>query len=418
MKKELKDTAFVGGLLIDGTGAEPIKDSLVLVKDGKVAYAGAGKEFGTEYEIVDVSGKTIMPGLIDTHLHFSGNLTDDDSDWVLESVEQKAVVAVQQAHECLETGLTTVGEIGRNGLAIRDMVEAGIMEGPRVVGTGLGFCRTAGHGDSHKLLKEHNDLGHPWAERIDGPWDLRKAVRRRLRDNPDAIKIWATGGGIWRWDQKLDQHYCMEEIQAVVDECNMVGIPVWAHCEGFGGAFDCAKAGVHLIIHGQALNDECLDIMAEKGIYFCPTIQFLHEWFKTYPPTYVPEIHDKFPGKDVVEKELNRVYANLRRAKDKGIGLTIGSDSFCSSLTPYGYTAMGEMYSFVECAGISEMDTIVAATKVGAEMLKVADVTGTLEEGKSADLLVIDGNPLENIRNICVENMKVIMKEGRFVKRH
>lgn len=158
--------------------------------------------------------------------------------------------------------------------------------------------------------------------------------------------------------------------------------------------------------------------MAEKGIYFCPTIQFLHEWFKTYPPTYVPEIHDKFPGKDVVEKELNRVYANLRRAKDKGIGLTIGSDSFCSSLTPYGYTAMGEMYSFVECAGISEMDTIVAATKVGAEMLKVADVTGTLEEGKSADLLVIDGNPLENIRNICVENMKVIMKEGRFVKRH
>ena len=151
MKKELKDTAFVGGLLIDGTGAEPIKDSLVLVKDGKVAYAGAGKEFSPEYEIVDVSGKTIMPGLIDTHLHFSGNLTDDDSDWVLESVEQKAVVAVQQAHECLETGLTTVGEIGRNGLAIRDMVEAGIMEGPRVVGTGLGFCRTAGHGESHNL---------------------------------------------------------------------------------------------------------------------------------------------------------------------------------------------------------------------------------------------------------------------------
>ena len=106
MKKELKDTAFVGGLLIDGTGAEPVKDSLVLVRDGKVAYAGAGKEVGPEYEIVDVSGKTIMPGLIDTHLHFSGNLTDDDSDWVLESVEQKAVVAVQQAHECLETGLT------------------------------------------------------------------------------------------------------------------------------------------------------------------------------------------------------------------------------------------------------------------------------------------------------------------------
>lgn len=408
--------AFRGGLLIDGTGAEPVKNSLVLVEDDKIVYAGADKEVAADYEVKDITGKTIMPGLIDSHLHFSGNLTDDDSDWVLEDVVQKSVVAVQQAHECLENGLTTVGEIGRNGIAIRNMVEAGVMKGPRVVATGLGFCRTAGHGDSHKLLREHNDLAHPWAERVDSPWDLRKAVRRRLRDNPDAIKIWSTGGGIWRWDQKLDQHYTLEEIQAVVDECNMVHIPVWSHAEGYGGALDSARAGVHLIIHGQTLNDECLDIMAAKGIYFCPTIQFLHEWFKTYAPPYIPEVHDQYPGDTVAEKELNRVYANLRKAKDKGIGLTIGSDSFCSSLTPYGTTAIGEMYSFVECAGISEMDTIMAATKVGAEMLKVDDVTGTLIEGKSADLLVINGNPLENIRAIAVDNMDVIMKEGYFVR--
>ena len=411
----MNKVAFRGGLLIDGTGAEPVKNSLVLVEDDKIVDAGADKEV-TDYDVKDITGKTIMPGLIDSHLHFSGNLTDDDSDWVLEDVVQKSVVAVQQAHECLENGLTTVGEIGRNGIAIRNMVEAGVMKGPRVVATGLGFCRTAGHGDSHKLLREHNDLAHPWAERVDSPWDLRKAVRRRLRDNPDAIKIWSTGGGIWRWDQKLDQHYTLEEIQAVVDECNMVHIPVWSHAEGYGGALDSAKAGVQLIIHGQTLNDECLDIMAAKGIYFCPTIQFLHEWFKTYAPPYIPEVHDQYPGETVAEKELNRVYANLRKAKDKGIGLTIGSDSFCSSLTPYGTTAIGEMYSFVECAGISPMDTIMAATKVGAEMLKVDDVTGTLTPGKSADLLVINGNPLENIRAIAVDNMDVIMKEGYFVR--
>ena len=409
--------AFKNGLLIDGTGAEPIRNSLVLVDDRKIQYAGPAKEFGEDYEVVDISGKTIMPGLIDTHLHFSGNLTDNDSDWVLENPVQKTVVAVQQAHECLERGLTTVGEISRSGIAIRDMIEAGVMTGPRVVASGLGFCRTCGHGDSHKLPSWYNDESHPWAERVDGPWDLRKAVRRRLRDNPDAIKIWSTGGGVWRWDQKLDQHYTLEEIQAVVDESNMVGIPVWSHAEGYGGALDSARAGVHLIIHGQALNDECLDIMSEKGIYFCPTIQFLNEWFKTYAPPYIPEVHDKYPGKTVAEKELNRVYANLRKAKDKGIGLTIGSDSFCSSLTPYGITAIGEIYSFVERAGISEMDTIVSATKIGAEMLKVGDVTGTLEENKSADLLVINGNPLDNIRAIAVDNMEVIMKEGAFVRR-
>lgn len=413
----MKKVAFKCGLLIDGTGAEPVVNSLVLTEDDKIAYAGADKEIGPDYEVVDITGKTIMPGLIDSHLHFSGNLTDDDSDWVLEDVVQKTVVAVQQAHECLENGLTTVGEISRSGIQIRNMVEAGVMKGPRVVATGLGFCRTCGHGDSHKLPSYYNDESHPWAERVDGPWDLRKAVRRRLRQNPDAIKIWSTGGGIWRWDQKLDQHYTLEEIQAVVDECRMVGIPVWSHAEGYGGALDSARAGVHLIIHGQTLNDECLDIMAEKGIYFCPTIQFLNEWFKTYAPPYIPEVHDQYPGDTVAEKELNRVYANLRKAKAKGIGLTIGSDSFCSSLTPYGTTAIGEMYSFVEKAGISEMDTIVAATKAGAEMLKVDNVTGSLAEGKSADLLVINGNPLENIRAIAVENMDVIMKEGYFVKR-
>lgn len=412
----MSKVAFLNGLLIDGTGREPIEKSLVLVEDKKIVYAGEVKDIPEGYEVRDITGKTIMPGLIDSHLHFSGNLTDDDSDWVLEDVIQKTVVAVQQAHECLEHGLTTVGEISRSGLQIRNMIEAGVMSGPRVVGTGLGFCRTCGHGDSHKLPSWYNDESHPWAERVDGPWELRKAVRRRLRQSPDAIKIWSTGGGIWRWDQKLDQHYTLEEIQAVVDECNMVGIPVWSHAEGYGGALDSAKAGVHLIIHGQTLNDECLDIMAEKGIYFCPTIQFLNEWFKTYQPPYIPEVHDKYPGDTVAEKELNRVYGNLRRAKEKGIKLTIGSDSFCSSLTPYGTTAIGEMYSFVEKAGISEMDTIIAATRDGAEMLKVDDVTGTLEAGKYADLLVINGNPLENIRAIAVDNMEVIMKEGAIVK--
>ena len=408
--------AFLNGLLIDGTGAPAVEKSLVLVEDEKIVYAGVSKDVPEGYEVRDITGKTIMPGLIDSHLHFSGNLTDDDSDWVLEDPVQKTVVAVQQAHECLEHGLTTVGEISRSGLQIRNMIEAGVMKGPRVVGTGLGFCRTCGHGDSHKLPSWYNDESHPWAERVDGPWELRKAVRKRLRQSPDAIKIWSTGGGIWRWDQKLDQHYTLEEIQAVVDECNMVGIPVWSHAEGYGGALDSAKAGVHLIIHGQTLNDECLDIMAEKGIYFCPTIQFLNEWFKTYEPPYIPEVHDQFPGDTVAEKELNRVYGNLRRAQEKGIKLTIGSDSFCSSLTPYGTTAIGEMYSFVEKAGISPMATIVAATHDGAEMLKVDDITGTLEEGKYADLLVINGNPLENIRAIAVENMEVIMKEGYVVK--
>lgn len=407
--------AFKGGLLIDGTGKAPVENSLVLVEDKKLIYAGPMKEVGGDYEVVDISGKTIMPGLIDTHLHFSGNLSDNDSEWVLEPTIQKTIVAVTQAREALEHGLTSVGEISRSGLHIRNMIEEGIIPGPRMVATGLGFCRTAGHGDSHKLPLEYNNESHPWAERVDGPWELRKAIRKRLRENPDAIKIWSTGGGIWRHDAKADSHYCMEEIQAVVDECKMVGLPVWSHAEGYDGALDSCKAGVSAIIHGQELNEECLEIMKDKDITFCPTLQFFFEWFTVYEPPYRP-IHDKYPGKTTAEKELNRIIDNLRNANEKGIRITVGSDSFCSSLTPYGKYAITEMYALNK-AGLTEMETILAATKNGAEMLKIDDITGTLESGKFADLLVLSGNPLEDIHNVDVEKMDVIMKEGSFVKR-
>jgi len=410
----MKKIAFQGGYLIDGTGAPAVVDSLVLVDGNKITYAGEKKPVPDGYEVRDIAGKTIMPGLVDAHLHFSGNLTDDDSDWVLEHNLQKAMVAAQQARECLEGGLTTVGEISRFGIHVRNLVNEGVIVGPRVVASGLGFCATASHGDSHRLPSQMNLDAHPWAECVDGPWELRKAVRRRIRENPDAIKIWATGGGIWRWDNGMDQHYSMEEIQAVADECRMRKIPLWSHC--YGSAMNSILAGATFIIHGHALDEESLDLMLEKNIALCPTLKYLEPLMATFPPKYIPELHDQYPGETVAEKELNRIYENLRKANEKGLLLTIGSDSFSSVLTPYGETTMEEIYAFVEKAGVSEMDTLTAATLNGAKVLLVDDVTGSLEEGKSADLLVVRGNPLENIRDLSIEHMEVIVKEGVFVR--
>ena len=356
-----------------------------------------------------------MPGLIDTHLHYSGNLSDNDTEWVLEHIFQKAVVAVSQAREALENGLTSVGEISKFGPHIRNMIEQGVIPGPRTVTSGVGFCRTAGHGDSHQLPSEYNTASHPWAERVDGPWELRKAIRRCIRENPDAIKIWSTGGGIWRHDAKADSHYTMEEIQAVVDESSMIGLPVWSHAEGYEGALNSCKAGVSAIIHGQELNEECLQIMKEKDITFCPTFQFFFEWFSIHEPPYRP-IHDQYPGETTAEKELNRITDNLLNANKKGIRITVGSDSFCSTLTPYGKYAITEMYALNK-AGMTNMEVLVAATKNGAEMLGIDDITGTLEAGKFADLLVLCGNPAEEIKAVSTENMEVIMKEGSFIKK-
>ena len=416
VKRDYKKMAFIGGQLITGTGEDAIQDSVVLVDNGKIVYAGsrAGAPDTQWYEERDITGKTIMPGLCDAHLHFSGNLTDNSSDWVNEPNEQKTVIAVQQARECIEHGLTLVGEISRQGIFIRDMITDGHMRGPRMVCTGRGFCATASHGDSRHCSQEANWASHPWAETVDGPWDLRKAVRRKLRESPDAIKIWATGGDINRWDTARHQHYTLEEIQAVVDEAAMRGIPVWSHC--YGPATDSIKAGVDLIIHGFVLEDEDIDVMVEKGIPLCTTINFLPAWLATYPPKYHPMVHDKYEGDTVVEKELNKIYSAMKRAHENGVMLVTGSDSFNSDSTPFGVTLIGEIHALVDHCGLTEMEAIMAGTSNGAKALESYFLTGSVTRGKCADLLVIDGDPLKDIHDICVENMDVIMKDGEMFR--
>jgi len=406
--------AFAGGQLVDGTGAAPINDSLVLVEDDKLTYAGRRTEIPEGFELRDVSGRTVMPGLVDTHLHFSGNLTDNDNDWVIESVAQKQACAVKQAYDALTHGLTTVVEIGRNGIAIRDLVNTGVMKGPRIFATGLGFCRVAGHGDSHHLPLQISKDSHPWGYQADGPWELRRAIRMRLRENPDAIKIWATGGGIWRWDSDRLQLFSTEEIQAIAEECAMVHIPLYAHSyNNFDAAYDCVRFGCTQMIHGFELDERTMNLMAEKGTFFTPTIGFLPTWYSTYPPEWTPEL-DAFPGETVVEKGLARTYANLRRAYELGITVTIGSDSF-SFVTPYGYVSIDEMYDFVDKVGIPILDAIKAATSNGAKMLGKEDEFGSLEAGKSADLLVVKGDVARDIHALTPDAMEVIMKGGDIV---
>lgn len=420
-KRHYLKAAFVGGQVITGRHKPAIQDGLVIVENGGFTYVGRrdgehAPESLEGYKVIDCTGKTLMPGIIDTHLHFSGNLNDNDSDWVREPLLQKQVMAVQQARDCLENGLTTVGEISRFGLPIRDMVNSGQIQGPRVIGTGRGFCATASHGDSHNCSIKEVYEGHPWAEAVDGPWDLRKAVRRRLRECPDAIKIWATGGGIYRWDTSRDHHYSEEEIRAVVEECALRHVPVWSHT--YGDVWPSIRAGVDFIIHGFEVDDEALQQMKDKGIYFCPTINFLPAWLSTYPPTYIPGVHDKYPGDTLIEKELARLYDNVNKAYKIGVMITTGSDSFNCDSTPYGVTTIGEIHRFVDSCGMSEMDAIIAATANGAKALGCYHLTGSLTRGKNADMLVINGDPLKNIYDIDVKNMDMIIKDGEEVLRY
>ena len=196
----------------------------------------------------------------------------------------------------------------------------------------------------------------------------------------------------------------------------MRGIPVWSHT--YGSTTPSVDAGADFIIHGFEINEEDMEKMYKKGIYFCPTINFLPAWLSTYPPQYIPGVHDKYEGKTLIDKELARLYDNVNKAYKMGVIITVGSDSFNSDSTPYGITAIGEIHRFVDSCGMSEMDAIIAGTANGARALGCYHITGSITRGKNADMLVINGDPLKSIYDINVDNMDMIIKDGEEVLRY
>ena len=410
-----KKRAFRGATLIPCTGEEAIKDSLVMIDGDTIEYAGADKGNAEleGYDVYDAKGKTIMAGMTEAHIHLCGTVNPDPGEWMMEENTYEAIVAAAQAKTLLEYGFTSVRDISRFGMDLKKAIENGIIPGPKIFATGRGLCRTGGHGDWPSLPREIVEARHPWATVADTPDECRKKTRKNLSQNVDGIKIWASGGGIHDADIETDQHYSYAEIEAVVEEANYLGKPVISHCESLESAKDSIKAGCRSIEHGEEMDDECIQLMKEKGTFFVPTLMVVVNWFTRFEPPYRP-ILDEFPGETLGEKELNRIFANFRKCKDAGIPMAVGADSFASSFTPYGSDSLKEIYCFVD-AGCTEMEALICATKTGAELLGFDDVTGTVEAGKKADLILLDANPLDNIKNLSKENMRVVMKEGEIV---
>lgn len=408
---------FIGGNLIKCTGEDVIKDSLVLIEDSKIIYAGKndGRD-KTGYDTIDLRGMTIMPGMVNGHIHFSGTTAASPSEWMAEDNLYKAFVAASQAKTILDYGFTSARDFSRVGVHLRRAINSGVLEGPRIFTHGRGMCRTGGHGDWPEFPPELVEAQHPWGTVVDTEDDLRKATRKLLRQNVDGIKIFASGGGYFATDRDLDTHYTKKEIMAVVEEANYLGRSVSAHAENKECITLCVEAGVRCIEHGDDIDDRTIELMAEKKVFLVPTLIMFVEWYgnaQAIPP-YRP-ILDQLPGDTLGEKEINRIFVNFRKCKEAGVPMAVGADSYTNQITPYGETDLKEVYMFVE-GGCTEMEALTYATKYGAELLGFADRVGTLEEGKEADLIILSKDPLVNIRNLSYENMKLVMKEGKVVR--
>lgn len=406
--------AIIGGTLIDGTGREPWENAVVLVEGARIVDVGRGNvvKIPEDFERIDASGLTVMPGLIDAHLHFCGVTSGNPVDWIVEPSFTQVIRAVEQVRKVLDAGFTTVRSGGsRYDIYLKRAIEEGTMVGPTILAAGRGIRRTGGHmyvrGDMYNIPEEIIEENHPMSMSCDGVEGVRKGVRRLINYGADQIKVWVSGGSYWEKDRNGDVHFTAEEMETLVNEAHMLRVRVMAHAENLRATKLAIAAGVDTVEHADddegnpGLDEEACRNMVERNIILIPTIgvYFIGPW--------------------AVETLPKNVLDSYKLAIEMGVKFAVGSDSYVDSesLTPFGKFSAVEIEKMVSVLGFSPMDAIVSATKIGAEALGIEDKVGTIEKGKLADILLVDGNPLENI-GVLVErkNIKSIIKDGKVIR--
>ena len=416
LKGKRRMIVIKGGTLIDGTGAKPKKDSVIVVENTRIKAVGKEGEVKipkkAEKNEVDASGRTVMPGLIDSHLHLVGMKTDRFLEEQLIRPQQLGLIkSVYDAVDLLEAGFTTVKDCGGFGIYLKKAIAEGTTRGPRITSAGYVLSQTAGHGDVHFIPVEWVDArasGRGMSLLCDGVAECIKATRYALREGADFIKVCTSGGVMSMVDRPEHTQFTLEELKAIVEEARHVGKFVTAHCQGTEAMKNSMLAGVRTIDHAFYPDAEVIEMAKErKDVVFVPTLsiawRIVTEGEKAgYPPWAVVK------GKEVWDTMVKNV-AKLYKA-----GLTIASATdFCGSpLLKMGTNAM-ELELLVKNCSFRPMDVIVSATRNGAKACGLENQLGTIEEGKLADIIIVEGKPLQDIRILQdKEKIKMVMKEG------
>jgi imidazolonepropionase-like amidohydrolase len=387
-----EDLLILGGALIDGTGAEPVPDTALLLSDGAITAIGpeAVAQADPGVTTIDATNKTVMPGIIDSHLHCSfDDVVSNDELFFHREPTMVALTTAQNLQKILRAGVTSFVDPDTAhgvGPAVRDAVKAGVIVGPRMK-TGVQALVTAVGGTAGRLIPDEGTVGY--AQVVNSIDEVILWTRRHIKYGADWIKIHATGtvpggkGELLVWSP--------DELRASCDAAHALGVPVMAHCRSPESTIACAEAGVDLILHGSYMDDAGLEAVLESGAAICPTFTFLANLADHGSKVGVT------PGMDnIFRGEIAATAKMMRKAYDAGVKLICGSESGFA-LTPYGHWHAREMEVFVEELGLTELEAITTATKNGAWAMRMEDEIGTLEVGKLADVLVVDGDPTANI---------------------
>jgi len=358
--------------------------------------------------LIDLRGYTLMPGLMDMHVHFGQEYKSKSERPVKIERETSAIIANKHALTTLKSGFTTVRQVGDSGLiaiSLRNLINSGEIEGPRIFTSGKSIATTGGHADPTNG-KDSDSYEYPVAEDgvINGPYDAYTAVRQRYKDGADGIKLTVTGGVLSVAKSGDNPQFTEEEVIAVVNAAKDYGMWVAVHAHGSEGMKRAVIAGVNSVEHGTFMTEEVMDLMVNKGTYYVPTIsagEFVAE--KAKINNYFPEIVR--PKAASVGPQIGNTF---NKAYRRGVKIAFGTDA---GVQPHG-TNWKEFVYMVKF-GMPPMETIQSATINTAKLLKIDSILGSIEVGKMADIIAIDGNPIEDINTM--ENVVFVMKEGELI---
>jgi len=399
------------GTLIDGK-SDNAQSSVTLVIDGNriIAIQKGFQKPDSASAMIDLSKKTVMPGLIDLHVHLEEETSKDYN--LQEFTLNEADIAFRSAlfaKRTLLAGFTTVRDLGGTGvnISLRNAINAGTTEGPRIITAGRYIASTGGHGDPTNGYRK-DLMGDPGPKDgvVNSADDARKAVRQRYKEGSDCIKITATGGVISIAKDGSGPQFTMDELEAIISTAKDYGMHVAAHAHGAEGMKRAVLAGITTIEHGTKMTEEVMDLMKQKGTYYVPTItagRYVAEMSKVpgyYHPLVAPKAAEIGP-------QIQQTFA---KAYKRGVRIAFGTDA---GVYPHGEN--GKEFGYMVEAGMPPIETIKAATITAATVLSMADKIGSIEVGKLADIVATDENPLTNIKTL--EKVSFVMKDGKVYKR-
>lgn len=402
------------GRLIDCVD-DQVKEEMTIIVDGnQIQSIQKGyinpRQNGDQYTIINLKNKTVMPGLMDMHVHVE---SESSPSAYLErytlSDADKAYRAHQYAYRNLMAGFTTLRDLGGSGVnvALRNAINQGTVDGPRIYTSEKSIATTGGHADpSNGIKKEMSYDPGPDQGVINSPEDARKAVRQRYKNGADCIKITATGGVLSVAASGLNPQFMDDELIAIIETAKDYGFHTAAHAHGTEGMKRAVLAGITSIEHGTYMTEEVADLMIERGTYYVPTIsagKFVAG--KARIAGFYPKVVA------IKAAEIGPLIQNtFAMAYKRGVKIAFGTDT---GVSLHGDNA--DEFIFMVEAGMKPIEAILSATVTSAELLNIIGKLGTLETGKLADIIAVEGNPIEDIRKM--KEVSFVMKDGEIYKK-